>query len=222
MLTEFLEEIEILVTPEVKVWDEKLEQYRVTRQAEYRTQTILKTRPPTESQSRLDMVIKLGKPQVVIDKFIAGVELGIAWDWCEDYIQYLNSVFDWDKWVAVQEFDSEGEPLPLATKPDAPIEPVKPIALTLLEFKAVNSKLFTSYNKQQGVEINGNAVSLNKDNSDGLVSIKTGYDLVGNAMFPTNFVADNGRGTVSITFADYAEFTHFALQFLQARGEFFK
>jgi hypothetical protein len=125
MLTEFLEDIEILTVPEVKVWDEELEQMVVTAVAQYRTQTILKTRPPTEAQSRLDMVISLGKPQAVIDKFILGVNLGIAWDWCEAYIKYMNDLDTWNKWEAVQEFGEEGEPLPLDVKPDAPTEPVR-------------------------------------------------------------------------------------------------
>jgi len=125
MLTEFLEDIELLTVPEVKVWDETLEQMVVTQVAQYRTQTILKTRPPTESQSRLDMVIGLGKPQAVIDKFTLGVNLGNAWDYCESYITYMNELDTWNKWVAVEEFNDEGEALPLPVKPDAPIEPVR-------------------------------------------------------------------------------------------------
>ena len=127
MLTEFLEEIEIQTKPEIKVWDETLEQHVVTQAAQYYTQTILKTRPPTESKKRLDMVIEQGKPQHVIDKFIVGVNLGIAWDFCGDYIAYLNELDTWDKWEAVQTFDAEGEPLPLDAKPDAPIEPVRAV-----------------------------------------------------------------------------------------------
>ena len=182
----------------------------------------LTKRPPTEVQSRLDMVINLGKPQKVIDMFITGVNLGLAWDWCEQYINYLNDVDTWEKWQAVQIFDVDGEPLPLATKPDAPTQPAKPTTLTVAEFKAANPAIFTSYLKKQGIEINGFTVSLNKDNADGLVSIKTGFDLAGPAIFTTNFIADNASGTVSITFIEHAAFTNFALQFLQARGEFFK
>lgn len=221
MLTEFLEEIEILTVPEVKVWDEDLEKYVVTKEAKYRTQTILKTRPPTESQTRLDMVIGLGKPQNVIDTFITGVNLGLAWDWCEKYITYLNDVDTWEKWQAVQAFDSEGKPLPLAVKPDAPLEPIKPPTRTVEQFKAENPEKFNLYNKKQGVEINGYQVSLNKDNSDGLVSIKAGYELAGDAIFPTNFIADNASGTVSIKLNDYEEFTNFALQFLAERNALF-
>jgi hypothetical protein len=83
-------------------------------------------------------------------------------------------------------------------------------------------KILSTQMKKQGIEINGFTVSLNKDNADGLVSIKTGFDLAGDAMFPTNFIGDNASGTVSITFADYADFNGFALKFLAARGAFFK
>jgi len=108
MLTEFLEDTELLTVPEVKVWDETLEQMVVTQVAEYRTQTVLKTRPPTESQSRLDMVIKLGKPQAVIDKFTLGVNLGNAWDFCESYITYMNELDTWNKWAGVTTVDEKG------------------------------------------------------------------------------------------------------------------
>lgn len=126
MLTEFLEDIQVMTQPEFKVWDEENETYVVTQEAQYVTQTILKTRPPTESQARLDMVIGLGKPQMVIDIFIDKVNLGIAWDFCDSYITYMNELDTWNKWVAPEpKLDANGEPLPVATKPDEPIAPIR-------------------------------------------------------------------------------------------------
>jgi hypothetical protein len=82
-------------------------------------------------------------------------------------------------------------------------------------------KILSTQMKKQGIEINGYQVSLSKDNSDGLVSIKAGYDLVGDAIFPTNFIADNASGTVSIRLENLEVFTGFALQFLAARNALF-
>jgi len=86
----------------------------------------LKLRPETKSQAALDRVIGLGKPQKVIDMFTAMVNLGIAWDWCENYIYHLNDVDSWEKWIAPEpELDEEGNTLPTETKPEKPVVPVR-------------------------------------------------------------------------------------------------
>ena len=78
-----------------------------------------------KAQADLDRVVALGKPQFVIDKFTECVNNGIAWGFHDEYIQYLTDMEEWSSWEPIQEFDEEGEALPLPTQPDAPNEPVR-------------------------------------------------------------------------------------------------
>jgi hypothetical protein len=157
-----------------------------------------------------------------INRVCRGVIELDQWQWFDEYhknLVNLDQVNAFNANLPVISQDENGDVL--AEAKDLPTEPVRPTLLTVDEFKTANKVLFDSYNKKQGVEINGYQVSLNKDNSDGLVSIKAGYDLVGDAIFPTNFIADNATGTVSIKLNDYEEFTNFALQFLAERNALF-
>jgi len=187
-------------------------------------ETVIKTRPEHKSLSELKDVLSLGKPQRVIDIFINLMLVSDQWQWFtlyNDYLTELKTVSLFNSDLPVVDTDENGGNI-YAQPKAMPPEPIRPALLTLDEYKANNKSLFSSYLKKQGVEINGHKVSLNKDNADGLVSIKTGYDLAGDAVFPTNFIADKAKGTVAITFNDFAEFTSFALKFLTARGSFFK
>ena len=182
------------------------------------------TRPETKSMGDLERVISLGKPLHVIDKFATMVTVGEQWEFFDKYVLYLdetNLVNEFNSNLPAVSTDEEGVET-FAELKELPIEPVKPVLLTLEEYKANNTSMFTSYHKAQGVEIDGFIISLNKSNSDGLVSIKTAYELVGDALFPTNFLAENPSGEVKVPLASYAEFTAFALQFLIARGAYFK
>ena len=129
MLDEFLTEIRVLVSPSEREWVEgDVEgegEWVETKPAEYYTQTILAKRPETKSQSDLDRVIGLGKPQAVIDTFTDMVNLGIAWDYCDAYICWLNDVDTWEKWETVITYDEDEVEISRTEKPDEPTEPVR-------------------------------------------------------------------------------------------------
>jgi len=129
MLDEFLTEIQVLTSPSEKEWVEGdvegAGEWVETKPAKYYTQTILAPRPETKSQSGLDRVIGLGKPQAVIDKFTILVNLGIAWDYCDAYIYWLNDVDTWEKWETVITYDEDEVETSRTEKPDEPTEPVR-------------------------------------------------------------------------------------------------
>jgi hypothetical protein len=179
--------------------------------------------PETKNLSDLERVINSTKPVDVINRFIEMLLIGEQWQWFNEYKNHLVNlefITQFNSNLPVVDIDENQVDI-LAEKKDLPVEPIRPTLLTVEEFKAANKALFNSYNKRQGVKINGYQVSLNKDNSDGLVSIKAGYELAGAAIFPTNFIADNANGTVSIKLTSYDEFSDFALQFLAARNALF-
>lgn len=181
------------------------------------------SRPEQKSLTDVKRVITLGKPKSVIDKFIELMLVSEQWQWLDEYnvhLAELKRVILFNANLPVISTDENGDDV-LAAPKALPTEPIRPALLTVDEFKDTNKALFDSYNKKQGIEINGYQVSLNKDNSDGLVSIKAGYELAGAAIFPTNFIADNASGTVSIRLDSFDEFTSFALQFLAARNALF-
>jgi len=185
---------------------------------------VIKPRPEYKSLTNLKDVLSQGKPQRVIDIFINLMLVSDQWTWFDlynDYLAELEKVTLENSQLAVIDTDEDGNNI-YAQPKALPIEPNRPALLSVEEFKQANASLFASYLKKQGVEINGYRVSLNKDNADGLVSIKSGYELAGDTVFPTNFIADQSKGTISIPFVNYAGFTNFALQFLSARGALFK
>ena len=180
--------------------------------------------PKTKQLASLEVQINQGADTKTIDRFCNGIIELEQWDWLDSYnncLTELAAVEAFNADLPVIGVDEDGVDIYAEAK-ESPVEPIRPTLQTLEGFKTLHAELFASYGKRQGIEIDGVSVSLNKDNSDGLVSIHTAYALVGDALFPTNFIADNASGTVSIPLADYTEFTAFALQFLAARGEFFK
>jgi hypothetical protein len=185
-------------------------------------QNPLLRKPITKDIAALQAQIAKGAPINTINRFCSGVIELVQWRWFDEYNEHLLNLVEVSEFNAnlpVISQDENGDVL--AEAKALPTEPIRPDLLTLEEFNDANKSLFDSYSKKKGVEINGYQVSLNKDNSDGLVSIKTGYDLVGDAIFPTNFIADNVSGTVSIKLKNLEEFTSFALQFLAARNALF-
>jgi hypothetical protein len=186
-------------------------------------ETVTKQKPEFKSLADIQRVIALGKPKTVIDKFIDLALASEQWQWFGEYNEYLANlaqVIAFNANLPVISTNEKGDDV-LAEPKALPAEPIRPVLLTIEEFKAAKKVFFDSYNKKQGVKINGYQVSLNKDNSDGLVSIKAGYELAGDVIFPTNFIADNASGTVSIKLNSFDEFTSFALQFLAARNALF-
>jgi len=84
----------------------------------------LMDRPETKTQKDLDRVISLGKPQSVVDKFTAMVNVGISWDWFDEYTKYLEDKAGWDILEAPEEFGEDGEPI-VFTKPDEQVKPTR-------------------------------------------------------------------------------------------------
>jgi hypothetical protein len=129
MLDEFLTSVEVLISPNEKEWvageNEFSGEWVETKPAEYHTQVIIAQRPETKTQSDLDRVINLGKPQAVIDKFTILVNLGIAWDYCDAYIYWLNDIDTCEKWASVITYDEDEVEISRTEKPESPIEPVR-------------------------------------------------------------------------------------------------
>jgi len=180
--------------------------------------------PVTKKLAALKAQLEQSADIKIVDRFCAGViELG-QWQWLESYTEYLAKlarVNEFNANLPVIGQDDNSDDI-LAEPQELPIEPVRPTLLTVEEFKAINSEIFISYNKRIGTLINGVMVSSNKANADGIVSIKSAYELVGDALFPTNFEAETVNGVVPIPLIDYGEFTALAIQFIASRGEFFK
>ncbi len=176
--------------------------------------------------SDVERVTSLGKKISVVDNFIGMMLSTLQWDWFDEYQAYswkLEEVtyFNEEALKNPLSVDEDGQPV-YETPQQIPVEPIRPLVQTVAEFKTTNSTMFNKYNKKVGVSIGGQVISLNKDNADGLVSIKVGYDMIGDAVFPTNFIADTSNGTTIIPLETFEDFTAFALEFLQARGNFFK
>ena len=126
MLTDFLTTIEILESDAVySARDKETGERTLVKAAAYRSQEVLGKRPETKTQADLDRVIALGKSAKVVDKFTAMVDLGIAWDWCMDYIYYLNEVYDWDNWEVEITYDDEGVEISRTEQGLPPVEPVR-------------------------------------------------------------------------------------------------
>jgi len=141
MLTEFLIDVEVLTVPEVKVWVESETEegeghWEVSVAAQYKTQTILDTRPETKTQSDLDRVIGLGKSAKVREAFQTMVDLGNSWDWCYDYIYWLNDVDTYEKFIPEDILDEEGEVIGQTSIPEVSAMPVRKASITL-DYKAL-------------------------------------------------------------------------------------
>lgn len=86
----------------------------------------LLSRPETKQQEDLDRVVRKNKPVRVIELFKDMVHLGQQWDWCEDYIQWLNAIETWNRWEAVIVLDDTGKELSRTIRPSKPTEPIRP------------------------------------------------------------------------------------------------
>jgi len=129
MLEDFLEVIDVEVSPREIEWvdNEDGGEWVETKPAEYRSQTVLREpNKDTKSQSDLERVINLGKPQVVVDRIRELVNLTNQWNWCYDYIYYLNDMEDWENWETEVTYDDDGVELYRTEKPEEPIEPLRP------------------------------------------------------------------------------------------------
>lgn len=223
---DFFEEVthQDLITPAVK--DNETGEILVPAVYEERKETVIISRPETKSISDLERVIALGKPEKVINTFAQYVINGEQWQWFDEYQDYLAQceiVTEYNANLPVSHQDEEGNDV-LAEPKDLPPEPTRPTLLTVDEYKALNTKLFDSYNKRNGVEINEHHVSLNESNQNGIAAVLTGLNLaseLGANMFPMNFKAESPSGLVDIPFEDLASFKTFALQFMSARQAFF-
>lgn len=184
-------------------------------------------RPETKNREALERVILLNKPLSVIDTFIALYLAGVQWDWFDAYQAYLielEQVTLYNQNPPIIGKDENDNDI-VAEKKPLPLEPVRSETLSVEEFKVSNAELFSSYFKQQGVEIRGYQVSLTEVNQNGIASVLTGLKLaeeVGVDMYPMAFKADTASGIASIPFNSLAEFKNFALQFMDARQVFFK
>ena len=141
MLTEFLIDVEVLTVPEARVWVESETEeggghWEVSVAAQYKTQTILDTRPETKTQSDLDRVIGLGKSAKVREAFQAMVDLGNSWDWCYDYIYWLNDVDTYEKFIPEDILDEEGEVIGQTSMEPVGSAPVRKASITL-DYKAL-------------------------------------------------------------------------------------
>ena len=148
MLTEFLIDVEVLTVPEVKVWVESETEegeghWEVSVAAQYKTQTILDTRPETKTQSDLDRVIGLGKSAKVREAFQAMVDLGNSWDWCYDYIYWLNDVDTYEKFIPEDILDEEGLVIGQTSVEPVRAAPVRKASITL-DYKALRVAAYPS------------------------------------------------------------------------------
>jgi hypothetical protein len=189
-------------------------------------------RPEQKTLIDIDRVIALNKPWAVIDKFIALMIANNQWDWLDNHNQFIVDLEQTHEFnanlpvIGISEGDENGEngiEILAETKP-LPLAPVRPPLITVEQFKANNPAVFAAHNKASGIVINGQQISLNERNQNGIASVLTGLSLaddVGADMFPLNFSAESPRGNSVFVFADLPQFKQFALQFMAARQAFF-
>ena len=125
----------------------------------------LSTRPETKTQADLDRVIGLGKSQRVIDMFKVMLDAGSDWDWCEDYILYLNDVQTYDNFVPAFEWDEDLD-VEVQVTFNIP-EPVQPIRMqhTVIPYQTLRAALYPSLAEFADAyvhERNGNPAAMNK------------------------------------------------------------
>jgi hypothetical protein len=97
---------------DIEYFYETLEEGRVKR-----------TRPETKSREDLARVIKLGKSNTVISKFLHMVNEGIKWDWFEKYEKYLEDKEEFDNFIPEEVLNEDGE-VEYTTSMEEPIEPI--------------------------------------------------------------------------------------------------
>jgi len=109
----------------------------------------------TKTQADLDRVIGLGKPQRVIDLFRAMVNITRQWDWCMDYIYYLNDKYDYDNWETEITYDEDGDEVSRTEMPTEPVEPIQPTDLVDTYARTMFKKGRTEQMNNLTVEVDG-------------------------------------------------------------------
>ncbi len=189
-------------------------------------EAVMLQRPESKSFADVNRVVRLGKPPIVVDKFIELAIISEQWQWLDEYNNYLlacEAVELFNSDLPVVEQDEDGNDI-LAEPKILPVEPVRPALITVDEFKALHGSLFNSYLKNQGAEINGKRISLNESNQNGIAAVLSGLKLAdesGVNPYPIKFSAESPQGVASISFDDLASFQAFALEFMAARQVFF-
>lgn len=96
---------------------------------------IIRSMPETKSFDDIKLVINHNPSnEVVINKFIELYDLGLQWDWFNEYQLWLKSKADFEEYVSTLPVeDEEGKliELPVFNKP----EPLRPISKTVDEYK---------------------------------------------------------------------------------------
>jgi hypothetical protein len=90
--------------------------------------------------------------------------------------------------------------------------------------EAQKAEITSANNKRIGAVINGEQISLNENNQNGIAAVLTGLHLAEEMeydIFPIAFNAETATGSVSIPFDSLASFKAFSLQFIGARQAFF-
>lgn len=185
----------------------------------------------TKKLAVLQAHIDQGSDIETLNRVCGGVIELEQWRWFDEYHEHLENleqvnVFNANLPVISQAENGDDV---FADPKDLPDEPIRPTLLTVEEFKAANKGLFDSYSKSQGIVINGIKISLGNANADGLMQIKTFYDiakevacdLAESMVFPTNLDARTASGEVKVPIKTYNEFIQYSLQFAAARSEFF-
>jgi hypothetical protein len=95
-------------------------------------------RPESKTESQLDQVISLSKPQRVLDLFAEMVSVGEAWSYFDEYKLYeeeLSTILAFNEELPVVSVDEEGNDV-LAELKELPTEPVKVVVRTGAEVLA--------------------------------------------------------------------------------------
>jgi len=208
------------------------------------------TEVDSKSYEDIIEVIKLGKPQAVIDKFI---ELYLPTinpnqqkldDWYENELLLKSQDSSLTNTPILDEAGNvTGEILTpyneaLAWRTSFEIknrwlkkyrgvsttasEPI--FIMTVAQWKTDNKALFNSLNKSVGATVGGKKISLDETNQNGIAAVLVGLQLADKAganIYPINFKARTQTGETTLTFQSLTEFETFSLEFMGARQVFF-
>lgn len=189
---------------------------------------VLTPRPATKLLSDLERVLKLNKPQAVIDTFALLTAHGELWQWFDDYIDNCHeiaAVIDFNRYIAgaVIEHKESAEDI-LIERKEIPTEISPCPEIRTVEQVLASTLGYSSYKKALGVELKGIKLSLNEANQTGIGVVMKGIELAAKyqqSIFPINFRAETAMGDKTISFDSQEEFELFALQFMSARQQFF-
>lgn len=155
-------------------------------------------RPETKAKADLERVIALNKPLPVISIFTEMYLLGLQWDWFEDYQKYasnLSSVNVFNANLPVISIDENGDDV-FASSLDLPVEPMRPLKLTVDEFKTQDKTTFKNHSKLNAFEFNGVVCSACEQDQHGwtdlMLATQTAQSL-GQEFKPIPFKNENGN-----------------------------